>query len=122
MSDEFLQAARQEIGAEIQKMDEIINRSKNDKKVFENSVALKSCLHKIKGLAPMAGEGEMGEIAKVGDAVIKHMIETGNHVGASKVMERAIDEMKNIFHGLSCAGVSDFKKIVKENFPHMAGS
>ncbi|HJU13622.1 MAG TPA: hypothetical protein VJ792_04125 [Candidatus Nitrosotalea sp.] len=121
MSDEFLRIARQEIGAELKKMEDIMARSKDDRQIFENSTAIKSCLHKIKGLAPMAGEEEIGEIARTGDAILRHIIETGKQVGSLKIMERAIDDMKNIFHGLSEYTASDFKKTAKSTFPHIAG-
>jgi len=82
MSDEFLRVAKQEIQTELNGLEQIIALCNNDEHLFANSQSIEGHLHKIKGLAPMIGQEEVGEIAKISDNIIKHIINEGVPSGA----------------------------------------
>ena len=63
MSDEFISLATKEINDEISEIETILNSCKNDDDVNQNSTQLQKHTHKIKGLAPMMGKEELGELS-----------------------------------------------------------
>ena len=99
MYDEFLNIARQEIQAELNDLESIISRCNNDEHIFQNSKEIEAHLHKIKGLAPMMDQEKVGQIAKILDVIMKHIVEHGILTGAYKFTLESINDMKNIFNG-----------------------
>ena len=117
MPDEFLQVARKEIQSELSSLDQIVLRCKNDTHLFKNSKEVKGHLHKIKGLAPMMGEADMAEIAKIADAIMGQIVCNGILKGSLLVIGDSVDGMKKILAGDACRILSDFKKTVSKNLP-----
>ena len=79
MSDEFLKVATQEINDELSSITKILDSCKNDADVSKNSDKIEQHMHKIKGLAPMMGKENVGNLAKALDFVLKKII-SGYHV------------------------------------------
>ncbi len=118
MSDEFLKVARQEIQLEINELEHDILRCSDDKSVFENSQSIESHLHKISGLAPMAGQEKIGQIAKI---IYKMLKEQHNDLtGSYHIISNAIEDMKKIFHGADIYDISELKRQVHDRFPHLS--
>ena len=117
MSDEFLGVARQEIQTELNGLEQIIALCDNDERLFANSQSIEEHLHKIKGLAPMIGQEEIGEIAKVSDNILRHIINEGVLPGSYFFMLKIIDDMKKILQGFDAYDISKFKKLTCEKFP-----
>ncbi len=117
MSDEFLRVAKQEIQTELNGLEQIIALCNNDEHLFANSQSIEGHLHKIKGLAPMIGQEEVGEIAKISDNIIKHIINEGVLSGSYFFMLQTIDDMKKILQGFGAYDISIFKKLAHEKFP-----
>jgi len=117
MSDEFLRVARQEIQTELNELEQIITLCNNDERLFADSQSIEEHLHKIKGLAPMIGQEEIGEIAKVSDDILKHIINEGVLSGSYFFMLEIIEDMKKIFQGFDAYDISKFKKLTREKFP-----
>lgn len=117
MSDEFLRVARQEIQTELNELEQIIALCNNDERLFTNSQSIEEHLHRIKGLAPMIGQEKVGEIAKTGDNILKHIINEGVLLGSYFFVLKTIDDMKKILQGFDDYDISKFKKLACEKFP-----
>ncbi|MDE1726526.1 MAG: Hpt domain-containing protein [Thaumarchaeota archaeon] len=119
MSDKFLDAARQEIQLELDELERIVLQCSNDEDILENSKNIERHLHKIKGLAPMMGQEKVGELAKTSDSILNYMINKGLLPGSHPVITKTINDMKQIFNGSDIYDVSDFKKQIRNKFPHI---
>ena len=120
MSDEFIRIARQEIQIELKRLESIIMHCKNDEQVFKNSKDIESHLHKIKGLAPMMGEEVIGEIAKISDTIMKHIIEHGSSDGSYKFIVESIESMMKLFNGQKNVFANDISKKAHDIFPQIS--
>jgi hypothetical protein len=119
MSDEFIKIARQEIQTELDGLEGIIIHCNNDEHIFKNSKDIEGHLHKIKGLAPMMGEEIIGQIAKISDTIMKHIVEHGSSTGSYKFIVEAIESMRNLFNGQKNVFVNDISKRAHETFPQI---
>ena len=72
MSDEFLKVATKEINEEVDSIGKILDSCNDDAAILQNSSSLEKHFHKIKGLAPMMGQEEIGEIAALIDFGLPH--------------------------------------------------
>ena len=120
MSDEFIKIARQEIQTELNSLEGIIALCINDEQIFQNSKKIEGHFHKIKGLAPMMGQENVGEIAKISDTVIKHIMEHGALSGSYKFIIEAIESMKNLFSGQQNVLVNDLMKRAHATFTQIS--
>lgn len=73
MSDEFIKIATQEILEDISKIDEILDSCQNDSDISSNVDDIQRYFHKIKGLAPMMGKTNLGDLAAIFDSLMKQM-------------------------------------------------
>ncbi|MDE1829696.1 MAG: Hpt domain-containing protein [Thaumarchaeota archaeon] len=119
MSDEFLKVAKQEIQSELDELERITVHCNDDERIFKNSQSIKEHIHKIRGLAPMIGQDEVGEIATTSDYMLKYIINKGPLSGSCSAITKMIDDMKKVFHGLGSYDISNFKKTVREKFPQI---
>lgn len=95
MSDEFLKIATKEINEELESVAEILNSCKDDNTISKSSISLEKHFHKIKGLAPMMGQEEIGEIAALIDKILKHLIAGNSLEGIRDILIESNDFMKN---------------------------
>jgi HPt (histidine-containing phosphotransfer) domain-containing protein len=79
MSDEFIKVATQEINYELTGITIILESCKNDADISKNSGKIEPHMHKIKGLAPMMGKENIGNLAKTLDSILKKIM-SGNQV------------------------------------------
>lgn len=120
MSDEFLKVAKQEIQSGLDELERIIMHCNNDDLIFKNSKIIETHLHKISGLAPMAGQEKVGQMAKTMDNLLKHIINSGTLSDSCHVVATAIDEMKKAFHGLNDCDVSEFRRRMRDRYPDIS--
>jgi len=120
MSDEFIKIARQEIQTELNGLEEIITLCNNDEQISQNSKEIEGHLHKIKGLAPMMGQENIGEIAKISDTIMKHIIEHGTLADSYKFIVESIKSMKNLFSGQQNVLVNDLMKRAHATFTQIS--
>jgi chemotaxis protein histidine kinase CheA len=95
MSDEFLKIASGEINDEISKIQKILDFCQTNDDVSANAVKIQKSTHKIKGLAPMMGKEELGELSGILDFVLKKIIEGAASDEILKSLIIAVNEMKN---------------------------
>ena len=117
MSEEFLKVARQEIGEDLESIDKILSGCKNDGDILKNSVSLEKIFHKIKGLAPMMDQNEMGTIAKQIDSILKHVIANGILDGTYAVLTESHRIMREILDGSEAKDVEKILEKIKATFP-----
>lgn len=77
MSEEFLRVAKKEVSDDIAEVGNLLHSCSADSDISKNADEIEKHTHKIKGLAPMMGHTEIGEIASMLDALLKLAI-SGN--------------------------------------------
>jgi len=94
MSDEFIKLATEEINEELASLSKIFDSCSKDSDISDNGNSIGGHIHKIKGLAPMMGKKQVGEIASLNDALIKRII-AGNQInGIYEILSESNDFMK----------------------------
>jgi chemotaxis protein histidine kinase CheA len=71
LSEEFLRVAKKEVSDDITEIGNLLKDCQNDNDVLKNISAIEKCIHKIKGLAPMMGHSQIGELATLLDKLLK---------------------------------------------------
>lgn len=77
MSEEFLRVAKKEVSDDISEIGNLLRLCSGDSDITKNATEIAKHTHKLKGLAPMMGKAEIGDIASVLDALLKLVI-SGN--------------------------------------------
>ncbi|MFQ5781916.1 MAG: Hpt domain-containing protein [Nitrosopumilus sp.] len=95
MSDEFISLATKEINEEISGIEIILNSCKNNDDVNKNSAQIQRHTHKIKGLAPMMGKEELGELSSHLDTMLKKIIGGNQIQEIFEILTESINQMKN---------------------------
>lgn len=114
MSDEFLKVATAEINNEISKIQNILNSCKSNLDVSANAAKIQKSTHKIKGLAPMMGKEDLGNLSSLLDSLLKKIT---NGVVANEILESLIiaaDEMKK---SMTCSNYNLDK--IKQKISHL---
>ena len=94
MSDEFLKVATTEINNEISEIQNILNSCQSSLDVSANAAKIQKSTHKIKGLAPMMGKEDLGNLSGLLDSLLKKIM---NGIIVDEILEPLIitaDEMK----------------------------
>ncbi len=119
MSDNFNKLARQEIQDELDSLQQILTQCYNDNDISSNGIEIEKHLHKIKGLAPMMGQNNVGEIAKINDSILKHIIQNGTQSGIHQIMIESLQIMQAIFNDTNKNDVKEFKNKLLKTFSHI---
>lgn len=94
MSEEFIRVATGEINSELEEISNILTSCQSDKDVFHKSSEIKKHLHKIKGLAPMMGKTQIGEISSILDSILKQVIDGKMIDDVFVIIKQSTDYMK----------------------------
>lgn len=121
MSDEFLKVARQEIQSEIDSLKEAFLTCTNDEQFYKKLSEIEKHMHKIKGLAPMMGQEKIGEIARISDIILKHIINHGMLKGSHSIISEAVHRMDRLFNEDTHVETDDFRKQVIDTYPDITG-
>lgn len=119
MSDSFHKIATQEIQIELDSLKQILSRCNDDKDISNNGTKIEKHLHKIKGLAPMMDQNNVGEISMLNDAVLNHVIENGTLSGTYQLIRESLQIMQAIFNGTNKNDVEEFKNKIRKTFSHI---
>jgi chemotaxis protein histidine kinase CheA len=119
MSDNFYKIAKQEIQAELDSLQQILIQCYNDNDISSKGNEIEKHLHKIKGLAPMMGQNNVGEIAKINDSILKHIIQNGTQIGIHQVMIESLQIMQAIFNDTNKNDIEEFKNKILKTFSHI---
>lgn len=77
MSKEFLRVAKKEVSDDIAEIGNLLQACSDDSDISKNAAEIEKHTHKLKGLAPMMGQIEIGDNASVLDTLLKLTI-SGN--------------------------------------------
>jgi len=77
LSEEFLRVAKKEVSDDIAEIGNLLHACSDDSDISKNAAKIKIHTHKLKGLAPMMGQIEIGDVASVLDMLLKLTI-SGN--------------------------------------------
>jgi chemotaxis protein histidine kinase CheA len=121
MSDEFQKIARQEIQSELDGLNEFFLERIDDEQFFKNTKDIEKHMHKIKGLAPMMGQEKVGEIARISDVILKHIINQSVLKGSQEIIFEAVQRMSLLFNGDADIETDDFRKQVMDAYPDLTG-
>jgi chemotaxis protein histidine kinase CheA len=119
MSDNFHKIARQEIQEELDSMKQILLQCNNDNDISKYGNKIEKHLHKIKGLAPMMDQNNVGEIAKLNDIIIRHIIENGMLSGTYQIISESLHMMQEIFNDTNKKNIDEFKIKIRNTFSHI---
>ena len=120
MSEEFLKVARQEIQVELDSLKEAFHACANDEQFYKKSKEIEKHMHKIKGLAPMMGQENVGEIARMSDLILKYVMTQGMLKGSHDIILEAVQRMNHLFNGDISIEIDDFRKKIIDNYPEIA--
>jgi len=95
MSEEFKRVATKEVNEEITSISKILQDCNDDLSVTKKATMIQKHVHKIKGLAPMMGQEEIGVIAALNDKILKHLIEGNNLNDVFEILSESNNFMKN---------------------------
>ncbi|WP_101477487.1 Hpt domain-containing protein [Candidatus Nitrosotalea bavarica] len=121
MSEEFLKVARQEIQSEINSLKEAFLTCANDEQFYKKSTEIEKHMHKIKGLAPMMGQEKVGEIARISDLILKHVINHGVLKDSHDIILEAVQKMNHLFKGGTNIEIDNFRKQIIQTYPDISG-
>lgn len=94
MSEEFIRAATNEIVQDLEDISSILQSCEGDNDITKNSGQIEKHMHRIKGLAPMMGKVDVGELAKILDSLLKYIL-TGKKIdGFFAALTMSIEQMK----------------------------
>lgn len=119
MSDKFNKIARQEIQEELDNLKQILLQCNDDNDISNNVNKIEKHLHKIKGLAPMMGQNNIGEIAKLNDIILRHIIENGMSSGTYQIISESSHLMQEIFNDTNKKNIDEFKIKIRSTFSHI---
>ncbi|HYL67362.1 MAG TPA: hypothetical protein VEU72_09485 [Nitrosopumilaceae archaeon] len=119
MSDEFDKIARQEIQEELDGLKQILLQCNNDNDISKYGNKIEKHLHKIKGLAPMMNQNNVGEIAKLNDTILQHVIENGVSSGIYQIISESISMMQEIFNDTNKKNIDEFKIKIRNTLSHI---
>jgi len=95
MSDEFIKIATNEINDDISQMEHNLESCRNDDDIKLNADKFQKHTHKIKGLAPMMGKEELGNLSSLLDELFKKSIQGEHFDGILEILFETIPAMKN---------------------------
>ena len=119
MSENFHKIAKQEIQEELDSLKQILLQCSDDKDLSNNATKIEKHLHKIKGLAPMMGQNNVGEIAKLNNIILRYIIENEMLSGAYQIISESLQMMQDIFNDTSKKNIDEFKIKIHNAFPHI---
>ena len=115
MSDEFIRVATKEVNDEISAIGGLLESCNDDSDVFKKATLIEKHFHKIKGLTPMMGQEEIGEISSMLDSILKSIIDNNKPDGIYDILSESNIFMKNCMNG-SKQNFHELKQKIKTKY------
>lgn len=115
MSEEFLRVARKEVSDDITEIGNLLKNCQNDDDLFKNATDIEKRIHKLKGLAPMMGQEQIGQIAALVDKLLKAVIAGKPVSGIYDTIKDSYDFMQNSMNDMSTDFASLQSRIEKNH-------
>jgi HPt (histidine-containing phosphotransfer) domain-containing protein len=114
LSDEFLRIAKKEVTDDIAGIGNLLRNCTGDSDVFKNAPEIEKHVHKLKGLAPMMGHDQIGQIAALIDSLLKTAIAGKEIPGIYMTVTKSHEFMQNAINGTK-ADFSVLKTEIEKN-------
>lgn len=114
MSDEFLRVAKKEVSEDIAEIGNLLKNCQNDGDVLKNAVGIEKHIHKLKGLAPMMGHEQIGEIAALVDKLLKVAMSGKEVLGIYDTIKNSHQFMHNALNDMN-VGFASLKGQIEKN-------
>jgi chemotaxis protein histidine kinase CheA len=101
MSDEFLRVAKKEVSEDIAEIGNLLQNCQNDSDVLKNAAGIEKHIHKLKGLAPMMGHEQIGEIAALVDKLLKVTMSGKIVLGIYDTLKKSHQFMHDALNGVN---------------------
>lgn len=118
MSEEFIRVATKEINEEIASITEILKSCHNNSDAIKKASLIEKHIHKIKGLAPMMGKEDIGEIAAMIDKILKHVIEGNDLEGVNEILLESNKFMADSMSG-NDSNLHQLKQKIEANYANI---
>jgi len=115
LSEEFLRVATKEVTDDIAGIGSLIQSCADDADIQKNAVEIGKHLHKLKGLAPMMGKDEIGEIATLLDRIFKSLIAGLSVPGICETIKESHQFMDDSMSGVTADFASLRSKITQKH-------
>ena len=99
MSEEFLRVAKAEVSQDIAEIGNLLTHCSNDDDITKHASDIEKHVHKIKGLAPMMGQDQIGNIAVLLDKLLKVVLSGKTIPGIHHTIMRSHGFMKSAIDG-----------------------
>ncbi|MGQ0771174.1 MAG: Hpt domain-containing protein [Nitrososphaerota archaeon] len=114
MSDEFLRVAKKEVSDDIAEIGNLLKNCSGDNDIFKNATEIARPIHKIKGLAPMMGQDQIGQIAALVDRLLKTIIAGKSVTGIYLTIKKSHEFMQSMMSGANVDS-SPLKSEIEKN-------
>ena len=118
MSEEFIRVATKEINEEVASITEILKSCNDNSGAIKNASKIEKHIHKIKGLAPMMGKENIGEIADMIDKILKHVLEGNDLDGVYEILLESNKFMKESMSGKN-PNLEQLKQKIEANYANI---
>lgn len=99
MSEEFLRVAKEEVSQDIAEIGNLLNHCSNDADITKHASDIEKHVHKIKGLTPMMGQDQIGNIASLVDKILKVVLSGKTIPGIHHTLTQSHGFMKSAIDG-----------------------
>ncbi len=106
--------AKKEVSDDIAEIGNLLKNCSGDNDVFKNAAEIAKPIHKIKGLAPMMGHDQIGQIAALIDRLLKVIIAGKSVPGIYLTIKKSQEFMQSVMDGVN-VGSSPIKSEIEEN-------
>lgn len=110
-----MRVATKEVTDDISEIGNLIKSCTNDADIQKNATEIGKHLHKIKGLAPMMGQDEVGEVASLLDRIFKSLVAGTSVPGICDTVKESHQFMQDSMNGVAADFVSLKSKIMQKH-------
>jgi HPt (histidine-containing phosphotransfer) domain-containing protein len=109
--------AKQEVTLDVTEIGNLLKNCRNDNDIFKNATEIEQRIHKLKGLAPMMGYEQIGEISVLVDKLLKITISGKVIPGIYDTVTNSHNMMQNLLNGVT-ANFTSLKSEIEEKHKH----
>lgn len=91
--------AKEEINQDITEIGNLLNHCSNDDDITKHASDIEKHVHKIKGLAPMMGQDQLGNVASLVDKLLKVILSGKTIPGIRHTITQSYGFMKSAIDG-----------------------
>jgi len=91
--------AKAEVSEDITGIGNLLSQCNNDADITKHASDIEKHVHKIKGLAPMMGQEQIGNIATLLDKILKSILSGKATLGVYSTLTQSHEFMKNAING-----------------------